>query len=128
MLSYMWKSCCKQWNVIFFTFLLSNKVLMKEDFSYLYLLFGFIYIYIYKRYIYIYNIYIERETKFEETPGNDVSYVYWLSAQMLETTLHLRVTYPLHRNLRHQSILNTPNTLLKELQASGYLQCTDCLR
>ena len=34
-------------NVVFFTFLLSNKVLMKEDFSCLCLPFGFFYIYIY---------------------------------------------------------------------------------
>ena len=27
MLLYMWTSCCKQWNVKFFTFLFSNKVL-----------------------------------------------------------------------------------------------------
>ena len=48
---------------LYFTFLLSNKVLMKEDFSCLCLPFGFLYIYniyIYNTYIYIYttnNIY-----------------------------------------------------------------------
>ena len=47
----MWTSCSNQWNVIVFTFLLSNKDLMKENYSCLWLPFGFIYIYIY---IYIY--------------------------------------------------------------------------
>ena len=46
MLLYMWASCCKQWNVIFFTFSLSSKVLIKEDFSCLCLMFGFIFIFL----------------------------------------------------------------------------------